>query len=81
MKVVRSQLRSLVRQQEDETGKRISIRSIARATGVNEYTVRGLYNNTLSEYPGKAIAALCMHFACDLSDLLTLVDAPEAPSE
>lgn len=74
---MRSQLRNLVRQREDQTGKRVSLRSIALATGVNEYTVRGLYNNTLSEYPGRAIAALCAHFECDLSDLLTLEDAPE----
>ena len=77
---MRSQLRALVRQREDQTGKRVSLRSVALATGVNEYTVRGLYNNTLSEYPGKAVAALCEYFGCDLSDLLTLEDAP-APTE
>lgn len=78
---MRSQLRALVRQREDQTGKRVSLRSISLATGVNEYTVRGLYNNTLSEYPGKAVAALCEFFACDLSELLTLEDVPTPPTE
>lgn len=78
---MKSHLRDLVRRREDETGKRVSLRSIALATGVNEYTVRGLYNNTLSEYPGRAIAALCVYFDCELSDLLTLVDVPNPPTE
>lgn len=76
---MRSQLRTLVRRREDETGKRISIRSIARATELNEYTVRGFYNSTLSEYPGRAIAALCQHFECGVGDLLTLEDTPPTP--
>lgn len=72
MKVVRSQFRLLLAAKEQREGKRISIRSIARELSLNEYTVRGFANNTLHEYPAKAIAALCIYLGCQVGDLLIL---------
>ena len=78
---MRSNLALLLAERQRATGKRESIRSIARVTGLNEYTVRGFANDTLSEYPKKAIAALCNHLECSIADLLVLENAPDAPQK
>jgi len=74
MKVVKSNLSVLLAERQKREGKRTSIRSIARQTGLNEYTVRGFANDTLSEYPRKAITALCNYLSCTPGDLLVLSD-------
>jgi DNA-binding Xre family transcriptional regulator len=78
MKIVRSQFTLLLAQKEQSLGRRISLRSVARETGLNEYTVRGFANNTLSEYPARAIAGLCLYLNCKVGDLLVLEDASAA---
>jgi putative transcriptional regulator len=77
MKIVRSQLLTLLAQKEQQAGRRIGLRTIARETGLNEYTVRGFAYNTLSEYPARAITALCHYLDCEVGELLRLEDAPE----
>lgn len=74
---MRSQLLTLLAQKEQQAGRRIGLRTIARETGLNEYTVRGFAYNTLSEYPAKAIMALCLYLNCEVGDLLKLEDVPE----
>lgn len=74
---MKSNLAILLAERQKRTGKRQSLRAIARETGVNEYTVRGLANNTLNEYPRKAIAAICLYLDCTPGDLLVLEDSPE----
>ena len=69
---MKSNLAVLLAERQKRTGKRQSFRAIARETGVNEYTVRGLANDTLSEYPRKAIAAICLYLDCTPGDLLIL---------
>lgn len=73
---MRSNLAVLLAERQRQAGKRISIRSIAQATGLNEYTVRGFANDTLSEYPRRAITALCRYLDCTPGDLLILQDTP-----
>ena len=74
---MRSQLLTLLAQKEQHAGRRIGLRTIARETGLNEYTVRGFAYNTLSEYPAKAITALCRYLDCEVGDLLKLEEAPD----
>jgi len=74
MKTVKSNLAILLAERQRATGKRTSLRSIAQATGVPEYTVRGFANNTLSEYPRKALTKLCLYLQCTPGDLLVLSD-------
>lgn len=72
---MKSNLAVLLAERQRQTGKRLSIRALAQATGLNEYTVRGFANDTLSEYPRRAIDALCRYLDCTPGDLLILVDA------
>lgn len=78
---MRSYFLDLLAVKERQQGGRISLRSVARATELNEYTVRGFANNTLSEYPAHAIAALCRYLDCQVGDLLRLEVIPDSPSE
>ena len=57
--------------------RRISFRTVAKETGLPEYTVRGFAHNTLREYPVDAITALCHYFGCEVGDLLRLEEIPE----
>lgn len=72
MKVVKSNLAILLAERQKRTGKRLSSRALARETGINEYTVRGFVNDTLSEFPRAAITALCQYFDCSPGDLLVM---------
>lgn len=74
---MRSQFTLLLAQKEQRHGRRISLRSVARDASLNEYTVRGFANNTLSEYPAKAITALCRYLECEVGDLLKLEEVSE----
>lgn len=58
--------------------RRISFRTVAKETGLSEYTVRGFANNTLREYPADALAALCAYFRCDVGDLLHVEELPQS---
>lgn len=78
MKVVKSNLSVLLAERQKRDGKRQSLRAIARATGLNEYTVRGFANDTLSEYPRKAITELCRFLECTPGDLLVLEEQPQS---
>lgn len=74
---MKSNLAVLLAERQKQTGKRISIRALAQATDLNEYTVRGFANDTLREYPKDAITALCRFLGCTPGDLLVLEEAPE----
>ena len=69
---MKSNLAVILAERQKQTGKRISIRALAQATGLNEYTVRGFANDTLNEYPKKALTALCRHLGCTPGDILIL---------
>jgi DNA-binding Xre family transcriptional regulator len=77
MKTVKSNFAVLLAERQKRDGKRTSLRSIARATGLNEYTVRGFANDTLSEYSRKSIAALCRYLDCTPGDLLVLEEVQD----
>lgn len=77
---MRSNLTLILGEYHKRTGKRLSLRRVAQETGLNEYTVRGFANNTLHEFPRKAIVALCLYFEITPGDLLTLEDVPDEPT-
>lgn len=74
---MKSNLAVLLAERQKQTGKRTSIRALAQATGLNEYTVRGFANDTLSEYPKKALTALCRYLNCSPGDILVLEETSE----
>jgi DNA-binding Xre family transcriptional regulator len=78
MKVVRTNLLLLLAAKQQREGRRISLAQAAREAHIKEYTVYGFANSTLREYPAEAIAKLCTYFNCDIGDLLSLEDVPDA---
>ena len=62
----------LLAAKQQRTGKRISLKQVAKEAGVPAYTVYGFANNTLKEYPGDVIAKLCVYLDCTIGELLTL---------
>jgi len=77
MRVVKTNLPNLLAQYHQRTGQRLSYRALARATELNEYTVRGFANSSLREYPAAALVKLCNFFECDIADLLYLDTIPD----
>lgn len=74
---MKSNLAVILAERQKRDGKRTSLRSIAMATGLPEYTVRGFANDTLTEYPKRAISALCNYLDCTPGDLLVLSESSE----
>jgi transcriptional regulator with XRE-family HTH domain len=71
---VMSRFKILLAEKEIREGRTISVRQVARDTGVPLSTVFGLANNTMTQIPVDGIARLCEYFNTDLCQMLTLVD-------
>ena len=71
---VMSRFKILLAEREIREGRTISVRQVARDTGLPLSTVFGLANNTMTQIPVDGIARLCEYFGTDLCQLLTLVD-------
>jgi len=77
---LKTNLPSLLAQYQQRTGQRLSYRALARATELNEYTVRGFANSTLREYPADALVKICSFFEVGIAELLYIDTVPDAPS-
>lgn len=71
---MRNNLVVLMAQKAQRERRRISLRTVARETGINKYTVYALANDSLREYPKDVLVSLCSYLGCDLGELLLLVD-------
>lgn len=71
---VMSRFKILLAEKEIREGRTVSVRQVARDTGLPLSTVFGLANNTMTQIPVDSIARLCEYFNTDLCQLLTLVD-------
>lgn len=78
MKDIRSNMHILLREKERREGRRISLRAIARETGLSYYTVNALAYERLAHYPKDLLVTLCTYFGCSVGDLLTLVEIESA---
>jgi DNA-binding Xre family transcriptional regulator len=77
MKRVKSNLLVLVAQKSQRDGKRVTLRGIARDTGISTYTIYAMANNELNEYPKEVLEKLCTYFDCGVGELLRVEDVPE----
>jgi len=77
MKVVRSNTLVLMAQKAQREQRRITLKRVADETGISYYTLNAIAHDTIREYPRDALAKLCGYFACDIGDLLTIVEVPE----
>jgi DNA-binding Xre family transcriptional regulator len=72
MKTVRNNLLVLMAHKSQREGKRITLRTVERATSISYYTLTKIAHNTIREYPVDVIAGLCTYLDCTIGDLLTL---------
>jgi transcriptional regulator with XRE-family HTH domain len=70
--IIKSRLRYLIAQYEEQSGRSLSISRLARETRLAESTLRNLLNNTTQRFDGPVIAALCTYFNVPIEQLLTL---------
>ncbi len=55
-------------------GRRLSVRTAWKESGVSKRVAYGMANGTLKEYPDTALIALCHYFDCEIGDLLKVED-------
>jgi putative transcriptional regulator len=78
VKVVRSNTLVLLAQKAQREQRRITLKKVADETGISYYTLNAIAHDTIREYPRDALAKLCSYFDCDIGDLLTVVEVPDA---
>ncbi len=67
-----SRFRVLLAEKELRERRTISLRDVARDTGISIYTVSGFANNTLREVPLDAVSKLCRYFGITPGELFAL---------
>jgi putative transcriptional regulator len=77
MKVVRSNTLVLMAQKAQREQRRLTLKRVSDETGISYYTLNAIAHDTIKEYPREALAKLCEYFACDIGDLLTVVEVPD----
>ena len=58
-------------------GDRLTQSALSEKTGVAASTINRMYNGTAQRYDAQVLERLCSFFACDVGDLLALVDTSE----
>jgi transcriptional regulator with XRE-family HTH domain len=67
---IRNRFKILLLQKAVQEGEPISLREVARRTGVNVSTWSAWLNNRVTRYDADKLAALCEFFGCTPGDLL-----------
>lgn len=68
--MVKSQLRSLIAQKEQQENRRLSLREIQAATKISYSSLSRLANGHMSRFDIALLDALCEYFNCDVGDIL-----------
>lgn len=74
---MRSNTLVLMAQKAQREQRRLTLKKVADETGISYYTLNAIAHDTIREYPRSALAKLCGYFACDIGDLLTVVEVPD----
>jgi putative transcriptional regulator len=79
--VVRSRLRVLIHERNTERVKRgkkpLTIRQIAKHSGVSTSAITGLTTNRIARYDSATLQALCRFFNCTPGDILEYIPEDE----
>lgn len=57
--------------------RRPALREVAKEIGISYYTLNGIIQNSIREYPVDALTRLCDYFACNIGDILSYEEVPE----
>jgi DNA-binding Xre family transcriptional regulator len=68
---IKNRFRVLLAEKELQEGRTISLRQVARETGLSLYTVNGFANSNLKAIPVDALNTLCAYLECSPGDMLT----------
>ena len=75
---MRNNLTVLLAQKARKERRRISLRRVAEETRINPYTIYAIANDTIKEYSKEVIVKLCGYLDCDVGELLTIEETPDA---
>ena len=78
---MKSRMLLLMGQKAALEGRRITLNTVVADTKLTKHTVYGLNEGSLTNIPARAIIELCRYFACDVGDLLTIVEVPDPTTE
>lgn len=67
-----SKMALLHAKKEREEQRRIPLTEVATQTGVNRRALGKWYTNSIDEFHGAVILALCQYYGCSVGDLLTI---------
>lgn len=57
--------------------RRPALREAAREIGISYYTLNGIIQNSIREYPAEALMKLCDYLACNVGDILSYEEVTE----
>lgn len=69
---IKFHLRTLMAQQTDRTGSRVTYEVLSRETGISSSTLSRMANNKQSLIALSVLERLCEFFGCELNDLMRL---------
>ncbi len=58
--------------------KRPALRDIAKEIDVSYYTLNGIIQNSIKEYPVDVLKKLCDYLDCNIGDLISYEEVPAA---
>lgn len=76
MAKVRNRLKELLAERERVEDRRIPHTEVARKTGIHVTTI-SRWANQVGRFDSETIAAICVYFDCEISDLLVLHRNPK----
>jgi DNA-binding Xre family transcriptional regulator len=78
MKKMQNNVLILLEQRARKHGeRRPALRDAAKDMGVSYYTLNGIIQNTIKEYPVETLKKMCDYFGCNIGDILSYEEASE----
>ena len=67
---MKSNLFTVWKKREQETGQRLTLKTVSEATGISQPTLSRWMNNDVKRFGAKTLAALTGYFGCTVADLI-----------
>lgn len=72
MRKIKFYLRTLIAEQSDKTGQKLTYSVLSKATNTSTNTLSHIANNSQKRVDLEVLLRLCTYFQCELSDLMRI---------
>ena len=79
--MIRFKLKELIAEKEFQEKRRVMVKEISDATGINRVTISKLLNNKDYNTTLEKVEKLCGFFDCDICDMVELVRSPHPQND